>query len=166
MKSRLVIAAALLLAALNSHAAVSLTYYDAFAYSAGTNLAAQGGWLAASGSGTIKVGTANLTYAGLTNGVANNVTLIPSGTAARTYVSFTPTASNNFFVSFLLKVNSRPSAQEIIGFASSSTSSDTTPSLGGVSVRSDACRACALWRPRGHSGGYGRQAPARTNRQG
>ncbi len=123
------IIASLLFAAITSHA-VTLPFHDAFNYASGTNLAGQGSWLSASGSGTIKAGSANLTYAGLTNGGGLDVTLIPSGTAARTYVGFTAQSSGSFHISFLLKVNSRPTSQAIIGFASASTSSDTTPSLG------------------------------------
>lgn len=124
------IATALLLAALNTHAVVSLTYHDAFDYPTGSNLAGLGSWAAASGSGTIKVGAANLAYAGLTNGGGTDVTLIPSGTAARTCVNFPAQSSGSLFISFLLRVNSRPTSQAILGFASASTSSDTTPSLG------------------------------------
>jgi len=122
---------ALLTAALSAtQAQVALPYYDGFNYTSGNNLAAQGSWLAASGSGTIKIGSASLSYAGLTNGAGNNVTLIPSSSAARTYVQFPAQSSGSFFISFLLKVNARPSSQAIIGYASGSTSSDTTPSLG------------------------------------
>lgn len=131
MKSHItLIAAALWLGAASSHAVVSLTYHDAFDYTPGSNLAGLGSWVSASGSGTIKIGSANLTYAGLTNGGGLDLALVPSGTAARTYVSFPAQSSGSFHTSFLLKVNSRPSTQAILGFASSSTSSDTTPSLG------------------------------------
>lgn len=111
-------------------AAVTFPFYDGFDYVSGNNLAAQGSWVAASGSGTIMVGPANLSYAGLTNATGQNVTLIPTGSAARTSLNFAAQSSGTFFISFLLKVNSFPSSQTIIGFASSSTSSDTTPSLG------------------------------------
>jgi len=122
--------ACLLASAVYSFAAVSLTYHDSFAYTQGNNLAGEGDWVAASGSGTIKIGAASLSYAGLTNGSGNDVALTPSGTAARTYVNFAAQSGGSFYVSFLLKVNTRPSTQSIIGFASGSTSSDTTPSLG------------------------------------
>lgn len=114
----------------SARAVVTLPFYDGFNYTTGSDLAGQGNWVAASGAGTIKVGAAGLSHAALTNGVGKDVTLIPAGTAARTYVNFTSQTSGSVYFSFLLKINSLPSAQSIIGFASGSTSSDTTPSLG------------------------------------
>jgi hypothetical protein len=123
-------AALALLAGASASAQVTLPFYDGFPYAAPTNLAGQGSWVAAAGSGTIRVAEGNLTFPGLTNGPANKVTLIPSGTAARTYLPFTPQATNSFCLSFLFKVNNRPSAQSLLAYVSGSTASDTTPSLG------------------------------------
>lgn len=125
-----VLSSTLALVGLTAAAQVSLPYADSFNYTTGASLAGQGSWLAASGSGTIKIGSTGLSYPGLTNGPANDVTLIPAGTAARTYVQFAAQSSGTFHLSFLLTVNTRPSAQAILGYASASTSSDTTPSLG------------------------------------
>jgi len=111
-------------------AQVTLPFHDAFHHPAPTNLAGQGSWLAAADSGTIRVAEGNLTHPGLTNSTGNKVTLLPSGTAARTYVPFTTQTTNSFCLSFLLKVNTRPSAQTLIAYASGATASDTTPSLG------------------------------------
>lgn len=124
------LAVALGLLAVSTRAAVMFPYYDGFNYTSGSGLAGQGSWVAASGSGTIQVGTAGLNYVGLVDGSGKDVTIIPAGTAARTYVNFPAQSSGSFYLSFLLKVNVRPGSQTLLGFASSSTSSDTTPSLG------------------------------------
>ena len=132
MKSRIAIAALLLLGAFTSRATVTLPYYDGFDYTTGNNIAGQGSWVSASGSGSIKIGSGNLSYTGLTNSIGKDVTLIPgTGSGAeRDDIQFTAQSSNTFFISFLLKVNARPGARAIISYASGSTSSDSSPSLG------------------------------------
>lgn len=108
----------------------ALPIYDGFGYTAASNLAGNGGWLAASGSGTIKVNATNLTYAGLQSSVGNDVTIIPGSSAARTYIGFTPQTSGSVCFSLLFKINSLPNAQRLVGYASGSTSSTSSPPLG------------------------------------
>src|ERR1051325_8497269 len=113
-----------------AQAVVTLPFYDGFNYTSTSNLAGFGSWASASGSGTIKIGAANLGYPALTNGVGNDVSLTASGSNVRTDVNFTSQNTNTVYFSFLLKVNTRPTGQEIFAYASSSTSSDSTPPLG------------------------------------
>jgi hypothetical protein len=110
--------------------ALALPFYDGFAYTAGSNLAGNGNWLAASGSGTIKVNAVNLTYASLQSSVGNNVAVIPGSSAARTYVGFTSQTSGSVCFSFLFKINALPNAQRLVGYSSGSTSSSSSPPLG------------------------------------
>ncbi|MES2923011.1 MAG: immunoglobulin domain-containing protein, partial [Verrucomicrobiota bacterium] len=110
--------------------AYALPTYDGFAYTAGNSLAGNGGWIAASGSGTIKVNATNLTQAGLQSSVGNDVAIIPGSSAARTYIGFTSQTSGSVCFSFLFRINSPPSAQRLVGYASGSTSSSSSPPLG------------------------------------
>lgn len=118
------------LAAWSVQAQVVLPFYDGFNYAAGGNLAANGSWVSGSGSGTIKVNASNLAYNGLAASVGNDVSVIPGSSSARTYVNFTSQTSGTVYLSFLLKVNTAPSAQRLIGYAYSTTSSSSTPYLG------------------------------------
>lgn len=128
MKTQLSLIAALTLVHLAS--AATPPFYDGFDYTSGANLGGIGSWVAASGSGTIKVGAGNLSYASLTNGVGKDVTIVPGGSAARVDLGFTAQSSGTIYFSFLLKINSLPSSQSLIAYASGSSSSDTTPPLG------------------------------------
>ncbi|TAL07251.1 MAG: DUF1565 domain-containing protein [Verrucomicrobia bacterium] len=127
---KLITVGVMVLAARLALAVVTVPFYDGFNYTAASALAGNGGWVAASGSGTINVGSASLSFPGLTNGAGTDVSLTASGGNVRTDVNFTSQNTNSVYFSFLLKVNSRPSAQDLFGYASSSTSSDTTPPLG------------------------------------
>src|SRR4051812_12332571 len=94
-----------ILLALRIQAQVTLPFYDGFNYTAGGDLAGNGNWVSASGSGTVKVSAANLAYAGLQSSVGNDLSIIPGSSAARTYVNFTSQTSGAIYFSFLLKVN-------------------------------------------------------------
>jgi hypothetical protein len=108
----------------------ALPVYDGFAYTAGSNVAGNGSWLAASGTRTIKVNAANLTFAGLQSSVGNDVTITPGSSAARTYIGFSSRTSGSVCFSFLFRINSLPNAQRLLGYASASTSSTSSPPLG------------------------------------
>ncbi len=109
---------------------VSLPFYDSFSYPTGAVLAGQGSWAAASGSGTIVIREAGLTRIPLDAGMGRAVGLTPSGSAARTFLAYSARTTGTVYVSFLLRIDSLPSAQRLIGFLSSSTSSTSTPPLG------------------------------------
>ncbi len=111
-------------------AVVTLPFYDDFNYTAAVNLGGVGSWVATSGSGTIKVGSASLSFPALTNSLGKNVAVIPGGSGVRVDLNYTAQTSGTFYFSFLLKVNSLPGTQSLIAYASSSSSSDTTPPLG------------------------------------
>lgn len=112
------------------HGQVPLPLYDGFDYASGGALAGQGGWLAASGSGTITVREGGLWRAPLNVGTGRAVGVTPSGSAARTSLAFSPRSAGTFYVGFLLRIDSLPTAQRLIGFVSTSTSSTSTPPLG------------------------------------
>src|SRR5207302_9783531 len=102
-----------------AHAQVSLPFYDGFNYSAG-NLGGNGSWTTSVSQ--IKVNAANLAYIGLQTSVGNDVTIIPTSSSARTYLNFAPQTSGTTYFSFLLKVNTAPSAQRLIAYVFNSTS--------------------------------------------
>jgi pectate lyase len=129
MKKLLFLTTSVLLAAC-VQAQVALPFYDAFSYGAGTDLAGNGNWVAGSGSGTIKVNVSNLAYNGLATSAGNDVSIIPSSSSARTYVNFSQQIAGTVYFSFLLKVTNAPSAQRLIGYSYSTTSSSSTPYLG------------------------------------
>src|SRR5438067_3754970 len=109
------------------HAQVSLPFYDGFNYSAG-NLGGNGDWM--NSVTQIKVDAANLSYTGLQTSVGNDVTIIPTSSSARTYLNFAAQTSGTVYFSFLLKVNTAPSAQRLVAYVFNSTSSASTPILG------------------------------------
>jgi pectate disaccharide-lyase len=130
MKQTLLTILAGLLFLARAEAQVSLPFYDGFSYGTGGDLAGNGSWTVASGSGTIKVNAGNLSYAGLQDSAGNDVALSVSGTAGRTALNFATQSSGTLYVSFLLKINATPSAQRIFGYVHHSTSSSSSPDLG------------------------------------
>ncbi|MEY4488626.1 MAG: hypothetical protein RIQ79_1134 [Verrucomicrobiota bacterium] len=130
MRSLIASVVACLVVAVGLHGQVTLPFYDGFAYPATGNLAGQGSWVAASGSGTITIKDSNLSLPPLQAGGGLAVGLLATGSAARTSLPFAARSSGTVYVAFLLKIDALPSAQRLIAFASSSSSSTTTPPLG------------------------------------
>lgn len=118
-----------LLASPTSSGQVTLPFHDRFDYPDG-DLAGRGAWASASGSGTITVGGENLSYPGMTPSTGKGVNVIPSGSAARTAIAFPSLGSGTLFVSFVFRLQTAPSAQRLVAYLSSSTSSSSSPPLG------------------------------------
>src|ERR1043166_2282525 len=110
-----------------AHAQVSLPFYDGFNYSAG-NLGGNGSWTTSASQ--VQVHAASLSYAGLQTSVGNDVTIIPTSSSARTYLNFAAQTSGTTYFSFLVKINTAPSAQRLVAYVFNSTSSSSSPTLG------------------------------------
>ncbi|MDW8308061.1 MAG: immunoglobulin domain-containing protein [Verrucomicrobiales bacterium] len=128
MNRPLAVAVGAMLLAGAARGQVTLPFYDGFNYGAGSNLGGNGPWV--NSASPIKVGNTNLSYPGLLAGTGNNVTLVPTSSAARTYVHFASQTTGTVYFAFLLKLNTLPSAQRLIAYAFNSTSSSSAPHLG------------------------------------
>src|SRR5438128_4393600 len=122
MKKKLLFVAAVCVIAQFAHGQATLPFYDGFNYTVG-NLGSNGSW--ANSVTQIKVNAANLSYTGLQASVGNDVTIIPTSSSTRTYLNFTSQSSGTVYFSFLLKINTLPSAQRLIAYALNSTSSSS-----------------------------------------
>ncbi len=128
MKRFWLVAVGAILAASWTRGQVGLPLYDGFDYAPGVNLGGNGSWI--NSVSQIKVGGTNLTYPGLAASAGKDVTLVPTSSAARTYVYFTPQTTGTVYFAFLLKINALPGAQRLIAYAFNSTSSSSSPYLG------------------------------------
>lgn len=128
MKARVLSAGAALAVLSVAQGQVVLPFYDGFDYAAGGNLGGNAPWQ--NSASQIKVGGTNLSYPGLLAGTGNDLTLIPTSSAARTWLNFAAQSTGTVYFALLLKINTLPSAQRLIAYAFNSTSSSSTPHLG------------------------------------
>jgi len=107
MKKMMVILGLLLILVFETQATILLT--DDFSYTAGTNLTANGWTAYVAGSPTVAVNNGGLTFSGFPGSGIGNAALI-TGSGEDVGKTFTPQSSGSVYASFMLKVNTIPSA--------------------------------------------------------
>lgn len=121
--------------ALNAGAAVvGLPFYDPLNYSDGQLYTVGAGVWDAGGNTGPELAVSNafaLTApTGLTNATGKGMRWLPSGTARRSMIQFTPPTSGSIYVSFLMNVVSAPGSAKLVAYLDSSTSQPSSPQLG------------------------------------
>ena len=118
--------------------AVTLPYLDVFNYAEG-NLITVGTptWILGNGTSSFEIAVSNsaaLTApAGFPTATAKGVRRAPSGSARRAAIQYTSlpnTVSNTMYVSFLVSVQTSPSANELIGYLDNNSTSQGSPQAG------------------------------------
>lgn len=89
-------------------------FQEGFNYTSGANLAGNGPWTG--GNANISIGSANLTYPGLSNLGGNDLSLVAGASASTSAANFTATAitSGTVYYSFLLESTALPTANSYL----------------------------------------------------